>query len=77
MSGANAGHPQSPCYAVFIRKRGEWVQQSVVFTDYGEAQAHAKLVRRCVAFIELTRVRRIPHNDQADRTAKAGERIDS
>lgn len=61
MSKANEGHPPSPCYAVFVRKQGEWVQQSVSFTDYGEAQEHAKLVRRCVLFIEKTRVRRIPH----------------
>jgi hypothetical protein len=65
MIAVNEGHPPSPCYAVLVRKRGEWVQQSVEFTDYGEAQSHAKLVRRGVAFIERTRVRRLPHNDPA------------
>ena len=61
MSKANEGSPQTPCYAVFIRKRGVWVQQSVPM-GYAEAQEHAKLVRRGVAFVEKTRVRRLPHN---------------
>jgi hypothetical protein len=60
----NEGSPPTHGYAVFIRQHGEWVQQSVEFADYGEAQAHAKLVRRGVAFTERTRVRRLPHNGQ-------------
>jgi hypothetical protein len=58
--------PPPPCYAVFIRKTGK-IQESVPFDDYTEAQAHAKLTRRARVFVEMTRVRRIPHNSQADR----------
>ena len=52
----------SSCYAVFVRKQGQWIQQSMPLATYKEAQDHAKLVRRCVLFIEKTRVRRLPHN---------------
>ena len=61
MNEENEGNPQMPCYAVFIRKHGEWVMQSIPM-GYAEAQEHAKIVRRGMAFVEKTRVRRIPHN---------------
>ena len=32
------------------------------FDSYAEAQAHAKLTRRARPFLEMARVRRIPHN---------------
>ena len=55
-----------PCYAVFIRTAGNWVQESVPFDSYADAQAHAKLVRRARVFVEMTRVRRIPHNVEGE-----------
>ena len=58
--------PPPPCYAVFIRKAGNWIQESVPFYDYAEAQAHAKLTRRARVFVEMTRVRRIPHANAQD-----------
>ena len=36
------------------------------FYDYAEAQAHAKLTRRARVFVEMTRVRRIPHANAQD-----------
>ena len=51
-----------PCYAVFIRGSGGWLKQSVNFDDYAAAQTHAKLVRRCIPFVQKTRVRRVPRN---------------
>lgn len=53
---------ESPCYAVFVRKSGNWIQESVPFDSYADAQAHAKLTRRARPFVEMTRVRRISHN---------------
>jgi hypothetical protein len=50
--------PPPPCYAVFIRKAGNWIQESVPFDSYADAQAHAKLTRRARPFVEITRVRR-------------------
>lgn len=49
-------HPQ---YAVFIRKAGNWTQESTPFDSYADAQTHAKLTRRARPFVEMTRVRRI------------------
>lgn len=46
-------------YAVFIRKKGKWLQQSVPFRGYEPAQAHAKSVRKMFPTAEKTRVRRI------------------
>lgn len=48
-------------YAVFILKHGStvWLQQSIYFDKYPEAQAHAKLVRRAFLNIHKARVRRI------------------
>jgi hypothetical protein len=54
--------PPPPCYAVFVRKAGNWIQESVPFDSYAAAQAHAKLTRRARPFVEMTRVRRLPHN---------------
>jgi hypothetical protein len=51
-----------PCYAVFVRKAGNWIQESVPFDSYASAQAHAKLTRRARPFVEMTRVRRLSHN---------------
>ena len=53
---------QPSCYAVFVRKVGSWIQESVPFDSYSEAQSHAKLTRRARPFVEMTRVRRLPHN---------------
>jgi hypothetical protein len=50
------------CYAVFVRKSRGWVQESIPFDSYADAQNHAKLTRRARPFAEMTRVRRIPHN---------------
>lgn len=46
-------------YAVFVRKVGIWIKQSIDFTDYKQALEHAKLVRRAMLFIEKTRVKRV------------------
>lgn len=48
-----------PSYAVFIRKTGNWIQESVPFGSYADAQGHAKLTRRARPFVKMTRVRRI------------------
>ena len=58
MKDAEQMYSKIAYYAVFVRKHGEWVQQSVLFTDYCEAQKHAKLVRRLLVFVEKTRVMR-------------------
>ncbi len=63
-SNANAGSgcPDTTCYAVFVRKAGNWMRESVPFYSYTDAQAHAKLTRRARPFVEMTRVRRISPN---------------
>jgi len=53
--------PATTCYAVFVRKSGNWTQESVPFESYAAAQAHAKLIRRARPSVEITRVRRLPH----------------
>lgn len=58
------GCPEATCYAVFVRKAGNWTQESVPFDSYAEAQSHAKLTRRARPFVEMTRVRRLPHNKE-------------
>ena len=67
-SNSNAGSdcPDTTCYAVFVRKDGNWMRESVPFYSYTDAQAHAKLTRRARPCLEMTRVRRISHNDKSD-----------
>lgn len=62
--------PPPPCYAVFVRKAGRWIQESVPFYSYAEAQSHAKLTRRARPFVEMTRVRRLPHNSTMKKLEK-------
>lgn len=47
-------------YAVFILKPVTgWRRQSVDFSDYQEAQEHAKRVRKLIFGVRKTRVRRV------------------
>jgi hypothetical protein len=63
----------APCYAVFIRKAGNWIQESVPFNSYAAAQTHAKLTRRARPFVEMTRVRRLPHNAKSPDSGEKGK----